>query len=62
MSGRSDTSSRVIGVGNGTGSGFSVSGHVLIDTPASFTAVHACAPPYSHTSPDTQGKPFLIQL
>lgn len=43
---------------------FSVSGHghELVDTPTSFTAVYACAPPYSHTSPDTQGKPFLIQL
>ena len=56
------TGHRVIRVGKGTGFGFSVSGHELVDTPTSFTAVYACASPYSHTSPDTQGKPFLIRL
>jgi hypothetical protein len=56
------TRHRVIHVGKGTGFGFPESDHELVDTPTSFSAIHPCAPPYSHTSPDTQGKPFFIQL
>ena len=56
------TRHRVIRVGKGTGFGFPESGHELVDTPTSLSAVYPCASPYSHTSPDTQGKPFLIQL